>query len=672
MIELVIGGVRIALPPNTTINREFETTIFNREANVSDFTLPVDVPLTDETAVALGMPQLLANPVVGKSWDADLIVDGIYLNKVVFKTLRVRIKEKVLSGTIIGNYGSYGQVVGTKKVSDLVLGGIRNIGTLQAEVTLCSIGYTGHYCHIKYKPCDSHLYMDATISNPDAYDFAFLTTTDEKTDLPYIHDEYNPINAAYNIVNGYDYENAAYIDPVRHYLKNIIDYYTGAANYRSGERHFWVPYFKLGFVLKKCFEEFGFTVTGDVFTDKMFMRIFMYNTYSINNVTYSFETVTTNALYNMHVAHNATNIDPRNHVPKVSITEWIAEVAKTFNLQYNIDYNNKTVVVKRLKNINQGTIIDISKYAIATPEISFEKSEFQNGYELAFKDDGDDLASGESVVKDSPYQVLDYVAKFSDLASLPMPIINGLYLVRNTNSLYQYDGYNFNFYGYNLTNYKSSTDSNLQKIETMVAGMPMKFMDYSVQRVITGTPTKVDFNGEVIGCYSNRGIEGSGLLGIDILKAEYWISINGIQKIYELFKTVNMARHTSSLKVLNHLGAQQTLTTSHTYPHGGVGPYSAKGYLLSFTYSGVNYQPYSLFWKNVEVFGLVPEQWDAFLTILKSSVQVDWKVVMDILTYIGTDFNGNIFRINGLHYLCKKASVTLPLPSESLLTMVRI
>jgi hypothetical protein len=671
MIELIIGGVRIALPPNTTINREFETTIFNREASVSDFTLPIDVPITDETAVALGMPHLLANPIVGKSWTADLLVDGIFLNKVTFKTLRVRVKERILSGTIIGNYGSYGQVVGLKKVSDLLLGGIRNIGTLQSEITLCTIGYSGHICNIKYKPCNSHLYLANTISNPDAYDFAFLTTTDESTDLLFIHDEYNPINASYNIINGYDYENGEYIDPVRHYIKNIVDYYTGAANYRSGERHFWVPYFKLGYVLKKCFEEFGFAVSGDVFNDKMFMRILMHNTFAINNVTYNWEVVSA-ALYNMHVSHNGTNIDPRNHVPKVLITEWIAEVAKTFNLQYNVDYNTKTVVVKRLNNINQGSYIDLSNYAFNTPEVSFEKADFQNGYEFSFADNGGDAATNESVVNDSPYPVFDFVGRFADLASLPGPTVNALYLVRNTNSLYQYDGANFNFYGYNLANYKTSTDPNLQKIETKVAPMPMKFIDYSVQRVITGTPTKVDFNGEVCACYSNMGIEGSGLLGIDILKAEYHISLSNISKIYELFKSVNKIRPTSSLKILNNLGFQETLTTSHTYPHGGSGPYSAKGWLLNFTIAGSVYQPYSLFWRNIEGFGLVPEQWDAFLTILKNSVQVDWKIVMDILTYTGTDFNGNIFRIQGLNYLCKKASVTLPLPSESLLTMVRI
>lgn len=667
MIELRINGVTLPIPTDLTINREFETTIFNREPDVSDFTLPVDLPLTDEAIRALDFPHVPANPNVKREYDAELIVNGIFINKVTLRVLRTKIKEKKCSVTIIGNYGSFARLAGTLRVNELELGGIRTIGAVNNSptqiftATNSSAPGAPFTLRIYWDGCTTPSHIKAINLQTIVDDYVFPTALDEKINLDYVHTSLKDDEDVTSVINAYDPVDGEYIDPIKHYVLSVVN-----NTFFSSERHFWVPYFRLSFVLRKCFEELGFTVSSSLF-GTYFDNILLANTYSINRVGISISNPSS-SFKDITLQNQSIYINPRNHVPKMKIIDFVTEVAKNYNLQYIIDFAGKAVTINQFNSLNlsAATVVDMTDIAVPEPEISFERSDFINGYEFDFYPDPEDGASGTDVqddVADYPYR--GAVNTESDLASISSPSVFDVAYVRNVNAYFQYGGSEWFLYSHNLGRHKTSTAEELQQISTKVVPMPLKFISYSFQRDPGGTEVKEDVRNKVIGVYSKMGMEGESMLGIDLQQMAYAFRVDntdGIVAFETIFRKVKHTLTPTQPHVCIWIGIVEELTSTKVYPMASSVPYTCKG---------IPILGYAQCWHNPDNKGLYDEHWKDFVARLAASVGVDYEVLLDAVKYANLDLNNSIIRINNVHYLCRKATIPMPFPRLAKLQLVR-
>jgi len=657
MLDIRRNSITVPVPPDLTINREFETTLLNREPAVSDFTLPIDLPLTDQLKQMLDMPHNLATPIVNREYEVELIIDGIYVNKVTLKVLRTKLKQQVCQVSIIGNYGSFAKVVGDKKVNELSLGGTRSLGSVPPPATINffndqGYGFTGN---LYYEGTGAGDYIRDINKGTIASDFLFPTTVDEKINLDYGHVTLKDDETVRSIINGYDYLNDAMVDPILHYLNSVYSNTTF-----SSERHYWVPMFRLSYILRQCFEELGFTVAGT--TLAAFDNVLLYNTYSINKVAFDYNHLSVAGV--LKISNAVSAVVPQNHVPRWKIIDFISEVSKNYNLQYNISYTDKTVEIKKLGDFSTAAKKDLSLIAFPEPEINYEKAEFQNGYKFSYEWDAEDGASGEDIKEDvTTYNFKGSVSDVSLLSTLAAPVAFDIAFVKNLNCFYQFGGQDWFFYSQNLDKYKTSDKDQLQEITTRVVPTGLKYINYSLQN--TGL-TKIDVTDTIIGPYSAMGIEGDGMFAIDLSK------LQGTGTIMLYTPGTLFRQETSRLEVVTqpHLclwqGMQERYNSSsvfHKYPMASNSPYDANGISITFE---------SLSWVDPIGWGIYHQYWEQFVMLLAQALQVDYKIDLDAVTYSSLDMNSDIIVIDRLQYICRKANIIMPFPNIATLTLVRI
>src|SRR5690606_28713476 len=102
-----------------------------------------------------------------------------------------------------------------------------------------------------------------------------------------------------------------------------------------------------------------------------FQSVVMPNSYSINKCTLTTTLTNNNHTLVVDVSHDATTIDPRNHVPDMPVVEFLQEVGKLFNLHYNINLRDRTVHIVQIQEpASYGAIIDISSAAEPHPDLN--------------------------------------------------------------------------------------------------------------------------------------------------------------------------------------------------------------------------------------------------------------------------------------------------------------
>lgn len=101
----------------------------------------------------------------------------------------------------------------------------------------------------------------------------------------------------------------------------FVNNYSGGA-YTAGPK---VPMFFLRYVLKRIGEICGMTIKGSFFDDVRLQRLILYNTFSLDG---------------------ATNITCANHLPEISIPDFLKELRKTFNLALFFNSERKELSIE--------------------------------------------------------------------------------------------------------------------------------------------------------------------------------------------------------------------------------------------------------------------------------------------------------------------------------------
>lgn len=174
----------------------------------------------------------------------------------------------------------------------------------------------------------------------------------------------------------------------------------GYGDYRT------VPFFKTQYVLKKCFEENGFTVTGDFINELAFKSLVVFNNYGIEKM-------------NLLETDINNMIIPKNHVPDVFIGDWLRALFSVISLfpifaddnQVQLVYHKTHISVKRITTLED----------VVTGDFESNFADGQNdetGFKVGYAWDPADQYISERVKDLSDKNLCATVATFSELATL--------------------------------------------------------------------------------------------------------------------------------------------------------------------------------------------------------------------------------------------------------------
>lgn len=143
----------------------------------------------------------------------------------------------------------------------------------------------------------------------------------------------------------------------------FVNNYSGGA-YTAGPK---VPMLFLRYVLKRIGEICGITIKGSFFSDVRVQRLILYNTFSLDG---------------------ATNISYANHLPEISIPDFLKELRKTFNLALFFDTSKRELSIEFVDTmLLQAVVRDWSK---KFPRLSNKAPVLDNRIELECELDTND------------------------------------------------------------------------------------------------------------------------------------------------------------------------------------------------------------------------------------------------------------------------------------------
>ena len=356
------------LAPDTVLDLEEFAEPFDEELSIGIYSLPVDIPWTENNRLLLGFAERLENFIANnRRYKCDVYDSGFPEMQnaqltILEKTGTLNYNRGNFSASIGGSKGLFGNAVKNKKLKDLYLNGPITWAGLDSRewATQQMRGAFAQYDYFSFAPVAIENFIQT--DRPD-YDGEFLAKDVVNNIMTFVSpavftfDRPQSANPALPAVSG----TAEYID------------------FRT------VPFFKLKYVLRKIFEENGFTVTGAIVDGSEFDHLHIFNNYAIEYY-----------LKGSYVDINKM-IVPANHMPDILIKDFLQAVFSFFNIYPSFVNPGEVQLLLRNDIFINKKIFSISNICSSEFTSTISQEESKGGYKLNYGWDGADGYYSERV-----------------------------------------------------------------------------------------------------------------------------------------------------------------------------------------------------------------------------------------------------------------------------------
>ena len=316
MIKIEITGKGyLDLQASTAISFEFVSPLFKQSIAETGYSYPVEFPMTPQNRRLLGFLDLLDIHTDFQPYPCIISFNGIQL---VQGTLNISSLNQERASCFILSYEFDVALLDTS-IRKIPLGGVRSIvPTLYAEM----------YEH-------ANALVDATA---DSSDYVFFPCKNERfyegNDI--INSGYNPPHTYGGVVNFWDYKKQSYFDPVPGNQVAVDGVSPAYNDLPMPKPSTFVPYpFVVPVIKYIAFFLGGYRLAGDWCSDKGIKKLCIYNTATLDSLGVwgvDFPMCKTNA-----------DIDLANHLPDISIADFLSALANMFNLSIHISAKEKEI-----------------------------------------------------------------------------------------------------------------------------------------------------------------------------------------------------------------------------------------------------------------------------------------------------------------------------------------
>lgn len=289
------------IAPDAQLSIESLSDAFDDDLTFGEFSLPLDIPYTSRNSRLLKFAEKLKNNNTTQNfWTVNVYDDGFPELINAKMTLLQKIGNYNLSAgkfsvTISGTKGLFGSLIANKKLTEIDFGPDISFTTPSRDfATDVMKGVYPGYSHIAFCPVAIENYFDQ--NRPD-YINEFLVA---------------------DTVNGIVITGAG---PDDWEFGRLLPGGTSAApgsseyiDYRT------VPFINFKYVVEKVFAHFGFSVYGAFLQNADFQNLFVFNTWSIDNLSAT-----------LHTDSNRT-ISIHNHLPDVLVIDFLKSIFSFFKV----------------------------------------------------------------------------------------------------------------------------------------------------------------------------------------------------------------------------------------------------------------------------------------------------------------------------------------------------
>lgn len=422
-LAIKIEGVAIPLPTDLEMNVDLMNPFFETETNINFFNYPFTVPNSDELAVVLGYPSVVELSRLANTFQ-DFAGAELYIDNILFRRGTLTVSEATPDEVTLyfrDRLGELRDAVEDKTLRDLVFDEI-DLTTYGADLVDAA----------------DDLLTQAVDSIKVIFAPAYHALLPGQLDG-------NGNEIFMLCLNNYDPVAGTFL--VQHDASVSTQYH-----------NCFVPFPFLRPVLKECFEEHGYTLSSDLFSNTDFNRLIIHNSRSLIKAApvdnwpmlYEESIAVPDAVEELEV-----NIE--KHLPGMKILEFLSEIKKLFNTA--MVFHN---VLPQAEMLHWATIVDNNETEdwtdIADPNVLIQEPE-QPDVLRRYEEDSE---NGILENKVFPIGNSGEATPVDLVADLPSPTPEGLCcLVRSLNHYYKVVSVDsvltWQFFSYNIQEYKDGS-----------------------------------------------------------------------------------------------------------------------------------------------------------------------------------------------------------------------
>lgn len=374
--------------PNTKLDIEDLAEIFDEDLSTGLYSLPIELPWTDNNRRLFGFAERLQNfNTTIKQYRCDVYDSGFPELTNAQLTILERsglfsYKKGSFNASIAGTKGLFGGTIKSKTLQDLNLGGTITWAGKDSREFANDVmhGTEPNYPYILFAPVAIEGFIDTGRTDFSTEFLAKDTVNNLMLNAgpDYFFGRPQSGNPSLPAISG----NAEYVD------------------------FFTVPFFKLKYVLQKIFTENGYTVVGSFIDTTDFDDLVIFNNYGIEN-------------YVSYIDINRS-IFPRNHLPKMEIKEFLKAVFGLFNIYPVFSGTNTVQLVYRKQAIINRNILSLNEVCSNKFTATSEGDTTESGYKLNYTWDSNDGYYNDRIKDLKDKNLVATVATFADLATLSL------------------------------------------------------------------------------------------------------------------------------------------------------------------------------------------------------------------------------------------------------------
>lgn len=414
MLQIYVYGPKeegwLDLNPGAQIELEENAEAFDEDLSTGTFTIPLDVPWTEHNRRLLNFAERPENFVrTQKIFRCDVYNDG--LAEMVYSQLTILEKNGAFNFSqgsfncsIAGTKGLFGTLIKNKKITDLTLGGAITWEDDDSRTFAYKVatGIISNYPQLRFAPVAIEEFFQK--DRPD-FDDEFIAQDTVNTIVV------NETNTAWS------FGRPLPTDPNTVVPQGVPEY----CDYRT------IPFFQVKFVLKKIFEENNFKVSGAIVDETYFDDLVIFNNYAIE-------------YYLLSPTYNDLNrqINPKNHVPDISIADFLRGLFALFNVFPSFQNATDVKLVYRESILTNRQIFSINNLVAKVFNANYEEGNDQDGYTLDYQWDNADQYYSDRVKEFEKKTFVGTVQFFSDLQNLDIdrPLTTDDYAFVESENLY--------------------------------------------------------------------------------------------------------------------------------------------------------------------------------------------------------------------------------------------
>lgn len=458
MLELEINGNRVGLNAGTKISVDKNSPFEDRESLKTQYSYPFEIPLSEAVKAEIAKYgnqhdyQNVSFPF--KLYNDGVLVEEGFL-KLGKKNENLNTKVGRIQTQLTFNSSAYADLIGEKKVNELKMDGIRTIHfdrdsndfypimfALLAPDPVAGIGApTGTFPVFYDSTMDvsflwgllasTAYYATNIVIDGDDYIAFMMMETQIEGNTRYI----NGWDRTYNRMHAYVVQN------------NYLNAGYHINNYESSENLICPMYYKHQ-VLKHCFSEFGYELSGELLLNEDFKKEVLANAYSILKETlinvhaghdiqqWSVglgadigDTIPKDTDWNILYFQDSTKIDPKNHLPDYSIKEFLNAIMIQYNVMFVFNGNKVSMVPNKL---DQLTKQELPQEAYIIPDLETEYPD-KRGVKIFYDFDSSDKAYEIPLKYNTVGPTIK--AEGDDESIVSALIVDDKFIIRNLNSI---------------------------------------------------------------------------------------------------------------------------------------------------------------------------------------------------------------------------------------------